>query len=49
MSVDFIRDEKMCDVTLVLDGDIITCHKYILGANSPYFLAMFTNGLYETK
>ncbi len=41
--------EQMCDVTLVLDGDMIMCHKYVLGANSPYFLALFTNGLMETE
>jgi hypothetical protein len=39
----------MHDITLNVNGVEIPCHKYILAANSPYFLAMFTNGLLETK
>ncbi len=41
--------EQMCDVTLVLEGEMISCHKYVLSANSPYFLSLFTNGLMETE
>jgi hypothetical protein len=39
----------MCDVSLVVDGEEIHCHKSILACSSPYFLAMFSNDLLELK
>jgi hypothetical protein len=39
----------MCDIILIVNNIEIKCHKYVLAANSSYFLAMFTNGLMETR
>ena len=39
----------MCDVILIIEDEEIYCHKAILVTNSPYFLAMFSSGLMETK
>lgn len=39
----------MFDITLVCDNTEINCHKAILMANSPYFLAMFSNGFKEFR
>ncbi|XP_069687912.1 kelch-like protein diablo [Periplaneta americana] len=40
---------SLCDVTLCVNGDEIKAHKVILSSASPYFRAMFTSGLKETK
>ncbi|CAI5452374.1 unnamed protein product [Caenorhabditis angaria] len=43
----FRDDDNLCDVELEIDGDVIRAHRYILAAASPYFRAMFTNGMLE--
>lgn len=41
--------KQLCDVTLLCsDGQSFPAHKAILAANSPYFRALFTNGMKET-
>ena len=34
---------------LVVDGIEVSCHRAVLAACSPYFYAMFTGELYESK
>ncbi|BHF69387.1 distal tubule morphoproteinsis [Sparganum proliferum] len=41
--------EKLCDVVLTADDVHVPAHKLILAAHSPYFKAMFTSGLAETR
>ena len=40
---------KLCDVVLNVDDRKFEAHRAILAANSPYFRAMFTNGMQETE
>lgn len=39
----------MCDVVLLVENTEISCHKLVLITHSPYFLAMFSGGLLESK
>ncbi|XP_061909751.1 kelch repeat and BTB domain-containing protein 12-like [Entelurus aequoreus] len=41
--------EELTDVVLLADGIPFSCHKVVLSAFSPYFQAMFTCGLKETR
>ncbi|KAM3617955.1 uncharacterized protein V6R79_013192 [Siganus canaliculatus] len=41
--------EELTDVVLLADGIPFPCHKVVLCAFSPYFQAMFTCGLKETR
>ncbi|KAJ4934308.1 hypothetical protein JOQ06_007106 [Pogonophryne albipinna] len=41
--------EELTDVVLLAEGIPFTCHKVVLSAFSPYFQAMFTCGLKETR
>ncbi|KAM9344160.1 kelch repeat and BTB domain-containing protein 12-like [Pholidichthys leucotaenia] len=41
--------EELTDVVLLADGVPFPCHKVVLSAFSPYFEAMFTCGLKETR
>uniref|UniRef100_A0A672YGD9 Kelch repeat and BTB domain containing 12 n=1 Tax=Sphaeramia orbicularis TaxID=375764 RepID=A0A672YGD9_9TELE len=41
--------EELTDVVLVAEGVSFPCHKVVLSAFSPYFQAMFTCGLKETR
>ncbi|XP_076598223.1 kelch repeat and BTB domain-containing protein 12-like [Chaetodon auriga] len=41
--------EELTDVVLVAEGIPFPCHKVVLSAFSPYFQAMFTCGLKETR
>ncbi|CCD74270.1 Kelch-like protein 8 [Caenorhabditis elegans] len=43
------QTEELCDVELLVAGSVIRAHRYILAAASPYFKAMFTNGMVEMK
>ncbi|XP_076023240.1 kelch repeat and BTB domain-containing protein 12-like isoform X2 [Genypterus blacodes] len=41
--------EELTDVVLMAEGVSFPCHKVVLSAFSPYFQAMFTCGLKETR
>ncbi|XP_047458218.1 kelch repeat and BTB domain-containing protein 12-like [Mugil cephalus] len=41
--------EELTDVVLLAEGISFHCHKVVLSAFSPYFQAMFTCGLKETR
>ncbi|XP_066559811.1 kelch-like protein 3 [Amia ocellicauda] len=41
--------EQLCDVTLVVEGRRFMCHRALLAAVSPYFRAMFTSPLVESR
>uniref|UniRef100_A0A3B3WRT6 BTB domain-containing protein n=1 Tax=Poecilia mexicana TaxID=48701 RepID=A0A3B3WRT6_9TELE len=41
--------EELTDVVLLAEGISFPCHKVVLSAFSPYFQAMFTCGLKETR
>ena len=41
--------EKLCDVVLRIGGRDITTHRAVLAACSPYFYAMFTGDLAESR
>ena len=43
------KTEKLCDVTLVVDGDIFHVHRVVLASVSQYFMAMFTGGILESR
>lgn len=43
------RNNELCDVLLNVGNSKIRAHKIILCASSPYFKAMFTNELAESK
>lgn len=46
----FLRqDEDLCDIVLRVGGTNISAHKVVLSASSPYFKAMFTGGLSESR
>lgn len=38
---DFLRNEKLVDVTLVADGHSLRAHRLILSALSPFFQKIF--------
>ncbi|VEL07076.1 unnamed protein product [Protopolystoma xenopodis] len=40
---------KLCDVTLRVNSEKILCHRIVLAGASPYFRAMFTNGMLEAE
>ena len=43
------KNRQLCDVILKADGQEFPAHRNILAACSPYFRALFTNGMNETK
>ncbi|XP_071943801.1 kelch-like protein 10 [Antedon mediterranea] len=45
---DLRRNRQLCDVVLDVDGREFHAHKNILSACSPYFRALFTNGMTES-
>lgn len=42
-------DNHFCDVVLICKAASFPCHKITLASASPYFRAMFTHGMMETK
>nr|XP_055052052.1 kelch-like protein diablo [Misgurnus anguillicaudatus] len=40
---------QLCDVTLLVEGKKFMCHRVLLAAVSPYFRAMFTSPLVESR
>ena len=43
------RSNELCDVFLIVGNSKISAHKIILSASSPYFRAMFTGELVESR
>ena len=43
------REGKLCDVTLVVGEHSIRAHRIVLAANIPYFRAMFTHDMAESR
>ncbi|XP_048837002.1 kelch-like protein diablo [Brienomyrus brachyistius] len=41
--------QQLCDVTLLVEGQRFMCHRVLLAAVSPYFRAMFTSPLVESR
>ncbi|XP_003968809.2 kelch-like protein 12 [Takifugu rubripes] len=41
--------QQLCDVTLLVEGKKFMCHRVLLAAASPYFRAMFTSPLVESR
>lgn len=41
--------QQLCDVTLLVEGKRFMCHRVLLAAVSPYFRAMFTSPLVESR
>ncbi|CAB3386730.1 Hypothetical predicted protein [Cloeon dipterum] len=46
---DIRRQGKLCDVTLKVDDQSFTAHRIVLASTIPYFNAMFTNDMVESK
>ena len=46
---DLRLQKELCDVTLCVEDRKFPVHRAILAANSPYFRAMFTNGMKESQ
>ncbi|XP_074645907.1 kelch-like protein 10 [Tubulanus polymorphus] len=46
---DLRETEKLCDATLQVGDETFPVHRAILASCSPYFRAMFTNGMQETE
>ncbi|XP_054724682.1 kelch-like protein 18 [Uloborus diversus] len=46
---DIKRDGKLCDVTLKVENRLFYAHRIILAGTIPYFRAMFTNDMIESK
>ncbi|XP_054272226.1 actin-binding protein IPP-like [Macrosteles quadrilineatus] len=43
------QNSRFCDVSIVAGGNVMKVHRAILSASSPYFQAMFSNGLVEEQ
>lgn len=43
------QKEKLCDVTILVNGSSIKAHRAVLAASSQYFNAMFTSQLSESS
>ena len=43
------REGKLCDVNLIVGEHSFSAHRIVLAANIPYFRAMFTHDMVESK
>ena len=43
------REGKLCDVTLTVGEHSLSAHRIVLAANIPYFRAMFTHNMVESR
>lgn len=46
---EFRKEEFLCDVTLNVRGALFHAHRNVLAASSPYFRALFTSEMKESK
>ncbi|RXM35033.1 Kelch-like protein 17 [Acipenser ruthenus] len=44
-----LNAQQLCDVTLAVEGKKFMCHRVLLASVSPYFRAMFTSPLAESR
>ena len=43
------REGKLCDVNIIVGGHTLQGHRLVLAANIPYFGAMFTHDMAESR
>lgn len=43
------QDGSLCDISLKIEDQSISAHRVVLAAASPYFLAMFTGNMLESR
>ena len=43
------KDDVLCDVRLVVEGQSFLAHRSILASSSPYFRGLFTNDMKEKE
>ena len=43
------KEKEFVDVTLCVEGREFSCHKNVLAISSPFFMAMFSNGMVESQ
>ncbi|XP_071951306.1 kelch-like protein 8 isoform X1 [Antedon mediterranea] len=46
---DLYLDRKLCDITLIVGNKHIHCHRLVLACCSPYFKAMLTSDMAESR
>ncbi len=46
---DYYQDEKLCDITVAVGNKNILCHRLVLACCSPYFKAMLTSNMKESR
>ncbi len=43
------KEGKLCDISLEVDGQVFPAHRAVLAGASPYFCAMFTGNMEESR
>lgn len=43
------KEGKLCDVSLLVEGEVFPAHRVVLAGSSPYFQAMFTGEMEESR
>ena len=46
---DYYKDESLCDITVAVGNKNILCHRLVLACCSPYFKAMLTSNMKESR
>ena len=47
--LDYYKDESLCDITVAVGNKNILCHRLVLACCSPYFKAMLTSNMKESR